>query len=69
MATSCEIGQDYKDKGADHTTWGITVTGRDRDWRGDLITWYNQIHVYGDPDLRDHILRLLNENPMPEKPR
>lgn len=45
-------GTDYLTEGADYTTYGIDV--------GDHA---NQIEVYGNPHLRDHVLRLLAKSP------
>lgn len=45
-------GDDFQNKGSDHKTFGIH-----NETPG--VEWGNQIEVYGDPDLRDRILRLL----------
>lgn len=47
-------GDDFLEEGADHKTFGIhnETPGEE---------WIQQIEIYGDPDLRDRILRLLNE--------
>lgn len=52
-------GDDLKDEEADHASYGI----HDR-YPGNGHTWFQRIVVYGDnPDLRDLIVRVLNELP------
>ncbi len=48
-------GEDYKEDGADQKTFGIHNRTPGEEWG-------NQIEVYGDEDLRDRILRLLQED-------
>lgn len=55
-----KIGTDDLEYSATHTSYGIdvhfanTTGGKDTHW--------NQIVVYGDPDLRDKIIELLNKD-------
>jgi hypothetical protein len=42
-------GPDELDEGADYVGYGIS-----------LPNWARKIVVYGDPDLRDHVLDFLN---------
>lgn len=48
-------GDDFLKEGADHKTFGIHC-----------INWAQQIEVHGDEELRDRILRLLQEDNLSE---
>lgn len=53
-----EVGYDELEPGASHIGYGINVhfaNGRNH-------THYDQIKVYGDPELRDKIIELLNQD-------
>ncbi len=53
-------GDDFIGAGADHVTYGIHNETPGEEWS-------QQIEIYGDPDLRDRILRLLNEETAGER--
>ena len=50
----CTKGDDFLEEEADHKTYGIHVG-----------EWGNKIVVYGDEDLRNKILKLLNKEKEP----
>ena len=51
-----EPGEDYLEEGANYTSY--TVDER----RGNTTTHWEKIVVYGDEELRDKIVELLNDN-------
>ena len=49
-------GDDLLKPGSSHKTFGITDARESED------TWTNRIEVYGSEELRDLVLRLLNQH-------
>ena len=57
MTTWYEVGEDYMEEGANLTSYPI-----DECRSGARATHYEKIVVYGDEELRDRIVELLNDN-------